>query len=112
MQALGPPTLSQLEREALHADIADLVVLLATSRGSELEMDHFIPTHPRIRDKIYVLIPERYKSTEGLSQEVLDYLRGVQVVGFTQDEFDLCKVATEKSVNITLGAALKKRLSG
>lgn len=110
MLALGLPTMSRLDLERLHAAIADLIIILPISPGSQLELNHFIPTAPAIRDKISVLLPERHKSSPGLvTQEILDFLKKVKIIGYTQDEWDVCKVATEKSVQIGLEAALKKR---
>jgi len=112
MQALGPPEMSQLEREALQASGANLVLMLDISRGTDLELDHFVPTYSWFRDKVYVLLPERYVPPRGLAKEVFDYIRPTQVVGYSDDEFKLSKVVRERAVNVATIIAMKKRLKG
>jgi len=100
----------QLRREALQARSADLVIMLDISRGADLELDHFVPTYPWFREKVYVFLPEAFVPPRGLVSEVFDYLRRDQVEGFTDQEFTECHVATRKAVQIGETVALEKRL--
>jgi hypothetical protein len=113
MEAIGADIEDKLLKEALQASASDLIVILAISRGSELELDYFVPTYPWIRDKIHVFLPKRYVSppSNGLVSEVFKYLRPEQVEGYTDSEFKRCKVATEKAVRVADTFALRKILS-
>jgi hypothetical protein len=110
MIEVGSRISGQLRVEALQARIADLILMLDISRGADLELDHFVPTYPWFRDKVYVFLPEDYVPPKGLVKEVFDYLRDDQVEGFTQDEFLQCSVATDKAVRIAEVIALDKCL--
>jgi hypothetical protein len=110
MQGLGFPGITTLELEALQASIADVVVMLDISRGTDLELDYFVPNFTWFRDKVYVFLPERHVPPRGLVKEVFDYIHPKRVKGFTEAEFEECKVATEWAVNGALSAAIKKRL--
>jgi hypothetical protein len=101
----------QIRREALQAKLSDLVLMLDISRGVDLELDHFIPTYPWFRDKVYIFLPEEYVSTTGLVADVLEKVPRCQIEGFTKDEFDSCKVASEKAVRIVDNVALEKILN-
>lgn len=112
MQNLAPDITDKLLQETLQARTADLVLALAVpgSRGVDLEIDFFVPNFPWIRDKIYILLPKQFVKAKGLVKEVFDFLKPDHLVGYSQKEFDECKVATEKAVRIATAAALNKRL--
>ena len=80
--------------------------MLDISRGTDLELDHFVPKYPWFRDKVFVLLPEQYVPPQGLVAEVFDHLKDEQVQGFSQDEFDSCHVATVKAVKAAHTVAL------
>lgn len=101
----------QLRKEALQAKAADLVIMLDISRGADLELDHFVPTYPWFRDKVYVLLPMQYVPPQGLVSEVFDYIRRDQVQGFSEQEFKDCSVATLRAVQIADTVALASYLS-
>lgn len=100
----------QLRKEALQARTADLVLMLDISRGTDLELDYFVPKYPWFREKVYIFLPEEYVRSRGLVREILDYLHPNQIEGFTDDEFRKCHVATRKAVSIAETVALDKRL--
>jgi len=95
----------QLGKEALQARVSHLILMLDISRGVDLELDYFVPKYSWFRDKVFVLLPEQYVSTQGLVKEILDYLKKEQVQGFSQDEFDSCQT-TAKAVNAAHSVAL------
>src|SRR5437660_9209352 len=74
MIEIGEGIVGQLRIEALQAKISDLVLMLDISRGADLELDHFVPTYPWFREKVYLLLPEKYVSTAGLVADVLKYI--------------------------------------
>ena len=96
----------QLRKEAVHASAAHVVLMLDVSRGVDLELDHFVPTYTWFRDKAYVFLPEAYVGTSGLVSDVLQYLREDQVRGFSQDDLDSCRLATQVSVEIVDAVAM------
>lgn len=100
----------QLRKEVLQARIADLIIMLDISRGADLELDHFVPTYPWFRDKVYVFLPEQFVPPHGLVREVFDHLTRDQVEGFSTEEFERCSLATEKAVQIAESFALIKKL--
>jgi len=106
MLEIGEGISRQLTKQALQARDADLVLMLDISRGADLELDHFVPTYPWFREKVYVFLPERFVPPTGLVREVFDYLRQDQVEGFTDEEFEVCDVAKEKAVCIAQTVAL------
>ena len=95
----------QLRKEALQASVSNLILMLDIGRGVDLELDYFVPKYSWFRDKVFVLLPEQYVSSQGLVKEILDYLKEEQVQGFSQDEFDSCQT-TVKAVNFAHGVAL------
>lgn len=97
-----------LDEEAVHATIADCILILDVSRGANVEVDRF-SSIPKIASKITVIVPERYAGTSGLVSEV--YAR-VNVVGFTDDELDRCAVVTEKAVAVVRSVAIHKKIGG
>jgi hypothetical protein len=100
MQEMGYPGMTKLEQETEHAYWADLIVSLFISRGAYFELDYMIPAFSWIRDKVYLLLPDRYVSTEGFIKELYNFLRPVQIKGYTDEEYRICKVATERSLEI------------
>lgn len=100
----------QLRREALQASLSDLVLMLDVSRGTDLELDHFVPTYSWFREKVYVFLPQRYVPPKGLVREVFDYLRPDQIEGFSPKDFRECTLATEKAVQVAETVALEMRL--
>ena len=105
------PHLSVLGREAVHAKVSDVVIVLDISRGADLELDHFIPTYPWFPGKVRILLPDKYVNQSGLVNQIFQYLREDQVIGFSQSDFDSCKVASELAVQIALEAAVNHRLT-
>lgn len=100
-----------LRKEAFQAKIADLILMLDVSRGADLELDHFVPTYPWFREKVYVFLPERHVPPQGLVKEVFDYLRPDQIEGFTDSDFQHCTLATEKAVAVAGTIAVARKLS-
>ena len=96
----------QLRKEALQAKISDLVIMLDLSRGVDLELDHFIPTYPWFRDKAFIFLPNKYMDLKGLTKEVIDNLNQNQIIGFSNQEFKDCKVATQKAVDVAQTIAM------
>ena len=106
MREVGTGIVGQLRIEALQAKISDLVIMLDLSRGADLELDHFVPTYPWFRDKVHILLPEKYLSGTSLVADVLKYVPRDQVEGFTDEEFKRCEVATMMAVRAAQSAAL------
>ncbi len=100
LDALTARVKRQVRKEALHAKWAQVILMLDVSRGVDLELDHFVPTYPWFRDKAHVFLPERYVGTGGLVLDVLKLLPAEQVIGFTDGDFDACRIAKEMSVEI------------
>jgi hypothetical protein len=100
----------QLRKEAIQARTSDLVLMLDISRGADLELDHFVPTYPWFREKVYVFLPERFVPPQGLTSEVFNYLRPDQVEGYTDIEYESCVVASQKAVKVAETVALDKFL--
>ena len=98
LQAITAYAGGQLRREAIHARLAHVVLMLTVSRGADLELDHFVPTYDWFREKVYVFMPQRHVRTAGLVRDVLDRLHPSQVQGFTPRELTSCEVATVRSV--------------
>lgn len=111
MVEIGEGIIGQLRIEALQARVSDIVLMLDVSRGTDLELDHFIPRYPWFRDKVHVFLPEKYVAAQGLVSEVLKYVPHDQVEGFSDEEFDSCNVATIKAVRAALSAALISYMS-
>ena len=95
-----------LVEELVHTSIADCILVLDVSRGAHVEVDRF-SSIPDIACKMRILIPDRYVGTSGLVSAVHADLR---IEGFTKEEFDKCKLATEKCVNLVMSFAYKKVL--
>jgi hypothetical protein len=110
MQELVRGIKGKLLQEAFQARTADLVLMLDTSGGVHLELDHFVPTYPWFRHKTYVLLPEEHVPPKGLAAEVFNYLTPDHVIGFSQAEFDNCTVVTQKAVNIATTVAVDQLL--
>ncbi len=102
---------SVLTHEAMHAKVAHVVIVLDLSRGADVELDHFIPTYAWFRPKVKVLLPVDYLSSPGLAGHILSNLRPDQIIGFSAEDFDSCKVASELAVNIAQETAVLYRLS-
>jgi hypothetical protein len=100
-----------LRKEAVHAKLAHVVLMLDISRGADLELDHFVPTYPWFRDKVYVFLPEAYVGTTGLVSDVFKYLRPDQLLGYTAAEYGACSVATIKAIEIVDAVAISHLLT-
>lgn len=100
-----------LLREAVHARISDLIIILDLGRGVDLELGHFIPGYPWFRDKAFLLIKEEYVGTNGLVGEIHDYLPSNQIRRFSEEEFNNCEVATKLAIEATEVACLEYLLS-
>lgn len=111
MVEIGEGIIGQLRIEALQARVSNIVLMLDVSRGTNLELDHFVPMYPWFRDKVHVFLPEKYVTAQGLVSEVLKYVPHDQVEGFSDEEFDRCDVATIKAVRAALSAALVSYMS-
>jgi|GEM_PF-3331147 len=96
MKELALTGQNQLEMQAVQARIAHLVLMLDIARGVDLEVDHFIPTYTWFREKAYVLLPEKYVLTTGLTGTVFDLLGSNHIIGFSEIDFDSCKLVTKK----------------
>lgn len=107
MKELALTGQNQLEVQAMQAKFAHLVLMLDLTRGVDLEFDHFIPKYPWFREKAYVLLPDKYVSTEGLTKTVLDKLERNHIIGFSEIDFDSCKLVTEKVDGVAHTIAMK-----
>lgn len=110
MKELALTGQSQLETQAVQASIAQLILMLDLTRGVHLELDYFIPKYPWFREKAYVLLPEKYVSTAGLVGNVFDMLEKDHIIGFSEIEFESCKLVTEKVDGVAHNIALKQIL--
>jgi len=89
-----------LQAQAIHAKIAHLILVLDLGRGVDLELDHFIPTYPWFREKVYVFLPDRYVPPKGLVEEVFNKLETNRIIGFNEQEFNECTLVTFKVVEV------------
>ncbi len=112
MQDISSWISGNLRKEVFQAMLADFIIMLDISRGVDLELDHFVPTYPWFREKAHVFLPDIYVPPAGLAKEVFDYLKPIQVEGFSNDEFNECTLATTKAVRAALSAALALYASG
>lgn len=92
------PLTTQLDQERTEAFNADLVIILAMSHGSNLELVHFIK-HSWFRKKAWLLIPQQYLVSPGLADEVYKLIPENQRSGFTPEEYERSDVAKVMSVN-------------
>ncbi|MEX0597545.1 MAG: hypothetical protein WD512_13720 [Candidatus Paceibacterota bacterium] len=93
MRDLSKDIIGELNKEAYQAKIADAIIILLVSRGSNLELDYFVPKYDWFPKKTYILIEEKYHETKGLVKDVLERLKPDQIIPFTEKELDECKVA-------------------
>ena len=96
-----------LTEELVHAAVADCILVLDVSRGAHVEVDRF-STYPILAKKLRVLLPEKYVGGSGLAGQVL---KGLTVVGFTEEEFKKCSLASEKAVKIVETVAIEKLMA-
>ena len=111
MQDISSAFKGQLDREVMQAWVADFVIVLDMSRGSDLELDHFIPTYSWFRKKVHVFLPEEYVNSGGLADEVFNELNPDRLEGFTREEFEECSLARVKAINATTRAALVMKMA-
>ena len=113
MEELSRDIDDQLLKQAFQARTVDGIIHLDIGRGTYLELDHFIPTYPWIRDKMYVLQQDKYASSQGLvTRNVFDLLKTNHISHFSEAEFRECKVATEKAPRCVFQIAVNKVLRG
>jgi hypothetical protein len=112
MEALAAFIPEQLKKQAFQANLVDLVLILDISRGADVEVDHFVVTYPWFRDKVYVLLPEKYVPARGLVGKVLDKLDPVRVIGYSPDEYKLCELAGRKTMDLVLATAVDMLIQG
>lgn len=110
MVEIASAILGQLRGQALQAQVADAVLILDVSRGADLELDHFVKTYAWFRDKVYVLLPEQHVGSQGLTKEILGLLHPEQIVGFSSQELQECRVASEKAIKVGDTVAFELRL--
>lgn len=110
IQDLLPELATTLQLETMHAQVADLVLILDTSRGADLELDHFVSNYSWFRNKVYVFLPARYVNTQGLAKEVFDQLHPKRVIGYTPEELEQCTVATVRTVQVATIAAMEYKI--
>lgn len=96
-----------LIEEIVHAQAADIIIVLSTSGGTEAELDRLLQ-YDTIARKLWVLIPDRFSPLRGIVKEEL---RGIEVEFFSNAEFDDCTLASDKCVNKVLGCAVEKLAS-
>ena len=96
-----------LAEEWVHASQADCILVLDVSRGAHVEVDRF-SRDPILAAKMRLLLPVRYVGTTSLVSMLHHRLR---VIGFSDEEFDLCSLATKKCVDIILTVAVSKLLA-
>ncbi len=98
----------QLRKEALQAKLSDIVIILDISRGADLEIDHFISKYSWVRDKVHIFLKEEYfkayKEEKSLVAEVLKQINPNQIESFTDEDFKLCRIATEMAPLAVLSA--------
>jgi hypothetical protein len=97
-----------LDQELVQAYSADCILVLDLTRGAHVEVDRF-SNYPAIAAKMNVLIPDRYVGSTGLVAHVH---KRTNVIGFSDEEFEMCRVATEKAVQIVEMVAINKLISG
>lgn len=102
--------LDVLTEESVQAYLADLVILLPTSRGAQLEFDTFM-TSGWFRNKVHVFLPVKYKNTSGLIKVNLDRLGAHQIDWFTERQFNDCTLAKSMAVKAALVAVVKQAIS-
>jgi len=110
MRDIAQHLTEQLLKEALQAKAVDMIIILDMSRGAEVEIDHFIETYDWFPSKAYVFLPDRYINTANLAGDVLGKLAEGHLVGFTQDEFKRCDVATIMAVKAVEQTITRKYL--
>jgi len=103
-------TSNELLREAIQVEKADIIIVLDVSRGTNLELDHYILSNARSRDKFHVFIHQNYFPVTGLVKSVFDKLSDDQIEGFSDDDFDKCSLATKKAVNAVHACACRLAL--
>lgn len=95
-----------LVEELVHAAVADCILVLDVSRGAHVEVDR-LTAYPLVAQKIRLLLPERFVGTTGLVSVIH---QGVRVSGYTDADFEACRLATKQCVDIVLSIAIDKRL--
>jgi hypothetical protein len=93
-----------LVEEMVHGLAADCILILDVSRGAHVEVDQFA-TNAKLAPKIRLLIPTRFVGTKGLVGVVHQRVR---VCGFTDEEFEACRVARDLAVNVVESVAIRK----
>jgi hypothetical protein len=96
-----------LTEELVHAAVADCILVLDVSRGAHVEVDRF-STYPAVAKKLRVLLPEKYVGGSDLVSQVL---KGLTVIGFTEEEFKKCTLASDKAVKIVESVAIEKLMA-
>lgn len=102
--------IGQLKQEAVHAKAAHAIIILALSRGADLELDHFVLNYKWFREKVWLLVPQEYLAKGSLVEdEVFKLIPQGQIQGFTAEEFDRSDVAKRMSVAIATTVAFNKK---
>jgi hypothetical protein len=95
-----------LAEEAVHAAIADCILVLDVARGAHVEVDRFASL-PDVACKMTVLLPEKFPGNAGLAKHVHSR---VNARTFSNAELDRCDVATVMSPSIVDVSAIQKLL--
>jgi hypothetical protein len=101
----------ELVQEEAQALTAHIIMVLAISRGTEVEIDYFVPVHPWFRSKAFVFIPQRYLPPRGMVKNIFKHLTDDQVIGYTEDEFVNCTLATQKAVEAATNVAMHQYIA-
>lgn len=105
-QLLGP--MSLLTAEAVHARVADLVLIIDAARGMQLELEHFVMSYPWFREKVFVFCPQ-FGSGSLDSGVYITLVPSDHIQTFSEREFNEDAVA-ERAVRIVQTYAVGKLL--
>ena len=98
-----------LKEEVVHAKAAHAVIVLDISRGSHLEIDHFVLRYEWFRKKVWLLVPQEFLTKGSLVEDaVYSLIPQDHIQGYTLEEFDRCDVAKQMSVRIATTVAFDK----
>jgi hypothetical protein len=61
-----------------------------------------------VAKKVRILLPQKYVGGSGLASQVH---RGLAVIGFTEEEFKKCTLASDKAVRTVLCVAIEKLMA-
>jgi len=99
---------SDLDAETHIAYAVDLIIVLdCSTNGVTLEIGKF-SSHSWFRDKSYIFLPKKYLKTKSLAKDIHSEYVSSHIVGFTDEEFELCNLVTKKILRIAQDRAISK----